>query len=85
MALDIEKIINYVLKHPGNYPGAHNRPAARTGKGCKPVESKAGLLIMWRSLSEYLLEKLESGKNVNIKGFGAFAFKIDTDLPRVAQ
>lgn len=81
----VEKIIEYILKNPDNYPGEHQSPAARTKSASKPLESKAQLMIMWRALSEYLEEKLKSGKNVNIRGFGAFAFDIKTDLPRIAQ
>ncbi len=69
-----EKIINYILRHPSNYPGAHQSPGARTGVGAKPLEAKSQLLIMWKALAEYLEEKLLMSKNVNIKGFGAFAF-----------
>jgi len=39
---------------------------------------------MWGALSQYIEDKLREGKNVNIKGFGAFAFNIQTDLPRIA-
>jgi len=81
---DVEKVIEYILKNPDNYPGAHVEPAARTGGGFKPLEPKAQMMIMWRALCNYLEEKLTSGKNVNIKGFGAFAFDIKTDLPRIA-
>lgn len=81
---DVEKIIEYILANPTNYPGAHNDPAARTETGFKPLEPKAQLMIMWRALCQYLEEKLKSGKNVNIKGFGAFVFDIKTDLPRIA-
>lgn len=81
---DVEKIIDYILKNPDNYPGAHVEPAARTGGGFKPLEPKAQLMIMWRALSQYLEDKLTSGKNVNIRGFGAFAFDIKTDLPRIS-
>lgn len=81
---DVEKVIEYILKNPDNYPGKHNTPAARTGFGAKPLESKAQMMIMWKALCSYLEEKLTSGKNVNIKGFGAFAFDIKTDLPRIA-
>ena len=80
----VEGIIEYILKHPDNYPGAHIDPAARTGGGFKPLEPKAQMMIMWRALSEYLEEKLKSGRNVNIKGFGAFAFDIKSDLPRIS-
>ena len=81
---DVEKIVEYILDHPVNYPGSHNDPAARTSIGMKPLEPKAQMMIMWRALWEYLEEKLKSGKNVNIKGFGAFTFDIETDLPRIA-
>ena len=82
---DIEKVIDYILKNPSNYPGAHIEPAARTDHASKPLESKAQLMIMWRALCNYLEEKLRSGKNVNIRGFGAFAFSIKTELPRIAS
>lgn len=82
---DVEKVIEYILKNPDNYPGAHQAPAARTSSSSKPLETKAQLMIMWRALCAYLEEKLKAGKNVNIKGFGAFAFEIKTDLPRIAQ
>jgi hypothetical protein len=59
---DIEKVIEYVLKYPDNYPGAHNKPAARTSSATKPLEPKAQMMIMWRALCEYLEEKLKSGK-----------------------
>lgn len=59
---DIEKVIEYILKNPSNYPGAHNEPAARTDLGQKPLEAKAQMMIMWRALCHYLEEKLKSGK-----------------------
>ena len=39
--MNYEKLIEYVLKHPRNYPGAHNKPAARSTPGAKPLETKA--------------------------------------------
>lgn len=42
------------------------------------------MMVMWKALSEYIYEKLTSGQNVNIKGFGAFAFEIKTELPKIA-
>jgi len=41
-------------------------------------------MVMWKALSEYIFERLSSGQNVNIKGFGAFAFEIKTELPKIA-
>lgn len=81
---DIEKVIEYVLKNPTNYPGAHAEPAPRTSSGAKPLEPKAQMMIVWKALCTYIEEKLRSGKNVNVRGFGAFAFDIKTDLPRIA-
>lgn len=36
-----EKVIEYVLKHAANYPGAHQKPAARAAPGARPLEAKA--------------------------------------------
>ena len=41
-------------------------------------------MIVWKSLTEYLRERLSESKSINIKGFGAFTFDIETDLPRIA-
>ena len=43
------------------------------------------MLIIWRSLVEYLNENLRAGKSVNIKKFGAFTFDISTELPKIAM
>lgn len=53
--------------------------------GAKPLESKAQMLIMWKALAQYVEEMLQAGKNVNIKNFGAFAYQIKTELPKIAQ
>ena len=42
------------------------------------------MLIVWRSLIEYLGNNLKQGKSVNVKNFGAFTFDIATELPRIA-
>lgn len=75
------------MKNAKSYPGAHIDSTNQAGHGNKPrlERAKAQLLIMWGALSQYIEDKLREGKNVNIKGFGAFAFNIQTDLPRIAQ
>jgi len=42
------------------------------------------MMIIWKSMIEYLGNNLRAGKSVNIKGFGSFTFDIDTELPRIA-
>lgn len=43
------------------------------------------MIIIWKSLIEYVNNNLQASKSVNIKGFGAFTFDIDTELPRIAS
>lgn len=42
------------------------------------------MIMIWKSLVEYLKNNLSQGKSVSIKKFGAFTFDISTDLPRIA-
>jgi nucleoid DNA-binding protein len=42
------------------------------------------MMIIWKSMIEYLNNNLRAGRSVNIKGFGSFTFDIDTELPRIA-
>ena len=41
--------------------------------------------IIWRALITYLDNTLRAGKSVNVKKFGAFAFDIVTELPKISQ
>lgn len=43
------------------------------------------MMIIWKSMIEYLNNNLRAGRSVNIKGFGSFTFDIDTELPRIAS
>lgn len=43
------------------------------------------MLIIWKCTVEYVAELLRQGKGVNIPGFGAFTFDVETDLPRTAS
>eukprot|EP00826_Nyctotherus_ovalis_P023237 TRINITY_DN1787_c0_g1_i1.p1 TRINITY_DN1787_c0_g1~~TRINITY_DN1787_c0_g1_i1.p1 ORF type:complete len:285 (+),score=80.78 TRINITY_DN1787_c0_g1_i1:217-1071(+) len=73
-----------MLKNPGLYPGKHLLPAPRNTPALKPLEPLAQAMIIWRAMTQYVQEKLENGKNVNVRGFGAFAFDISTGLPKIA-
>jgi nucleoid DNA-binding protein len=42
------------------------------------------MIIVWKSMVEYLSNNLKAGRSVNIKKFGAFTFDIQTELPRIA-
>ena len=41
------------------------------------------MLIIWKSLIEYVNEHVREGKSVYIKKFGCFTFKVDTELPKI--
>jgi len=42
------------------------------------------MIIIWKSLIEYLNNNLQAGKSINVKSFGAFTFDIATELPRIS-
>lgn len=42
------------------------------------------MMIIWKSMIEYLGNNLRQGKSVYIKKFGSFTFDINTELPRIA-
>lgn len=83
--MEIEGIIQFILKYPNRYPGLHQIPQPRATPGLKPLEPSSQLLIIWRSTVEYIQENILAGRGVNIKGFGAFTFAIETDHPRTAN
>jgi hypothetical protein len=82
--MDIEKIVEWILKNGSSYPGKHNYPTERTSDACKPLEPKSQMMIVWKSLVSYLNENLRSGKSINVKRFGTFTFDIHSELPRIA-
>lgn len=82
--MDIERIVEWILKNGSAYPGKHNYSTERTSVACKPLEPKSQMIIIWKSMIEYLNNNLRAGRSVNIKRFGAFTFDIDTELPRIA-
>jgi hypothetical protein len=79
--VNIEGIIDYILKAGNAYPGCHSRPTERTSPSQPPLEPKAQMMIIWRALVTYLDTKLRAGQGVYVKNFGAFTFDIKTDLP----
>jgi nucleoid DNA-binding protein len=76
--MDIDQIFSWILTHKQNYPGKHLESQPRTVQSFKPLEPKSQLHVIFKSLSEYIKENLSSGKSVNLKGFGAFSFEIDS-------
>lgn len=83
--MNIDNVIDYILKNPNTYPGKHNFPTERTTSSQQPLEPKSQMQIIWRALITYLDNKLRTGQSVNIKKFGAFTFDITTDLPNIAR
>lgn len=73
-----DQIFSWILKNAKNYPGKHQEPQPRTLSSFKPLEPKSQLHVIFKSLSEYIKENIASGKSVNLKGFGAFSFEIDS-------
>ena len=43
------------------------------------------MLIIWKSLIEYIGENVRAGRSVNIKKFGSFTYDIQTELPKIAN
>jgi nucleoid DNA-binding protein len=76
--MDVDQIFNWILSHSKNYPGKHQESQPRTVSSFKPLEPKSQLHVIFKALSEYIKENLSSGKSVNLKGFGAFSFEVDS-------
>lgn len=72
-----------IISNPNVYQGLHQESCPRTSDSFKPLEVKAQMLIIWRSFSEYLREKIYDGKGINIKNFGAFTFEVSSELPKL--
>lgn len=85
MVMDIDKIIDWILKNETKYPGKHNHSTQRTMPNLKPLQPKAQLLIIWKALIQYVENNVRAGKSVNIKKFGAFTYDVETELPKIAQ
>lgn len=73
------------MSHPQNYPGRHLMSQARTFEAVKPLDPKAQFHLIFKGLGEYIRENMASGRGINYRGFGAFAFEVDTDLVKPAQ
>jgi len=82
--MNIDQIFDWILTHKQNYPGKHQESQPRTIGSMKPLEPKAQFHIIFKSLSEYIKENLASGKSVNLKGFGAFSFEVDSSCVQPA-
>jgi len=40
--------------------------------------------IIFKGTAEYIKENLKAGKSVNMRGFGAFSFEVDSELKKPA-
>jgi len=78
--MNTDQIFSWILSHAKNYPGKHQESQPRTLNNFKPLEPKSQFHVIFKSLSEYIKENLASGKSVNLKGFGAFSFEIDSSF-----
>lgn len=85
MSLNIEQIIDYILKNGDKYPGKHNVSTNRTEPSMKPLQPKSQYLIIWKSFIEYIQEHLQAGRSINVKNFGCFTFNVQTELPKIAD
>ena len=81
--MQIEQIVEFIIKNPHAYPGTHLFPAERTSDAFKPLEPKSQMLVIWRALCEYLKENIQMYKGVYIKNFGTFTYEVKTTLPRL--
>jgi len=78
--MNIDQIFTWILNHPKNYPGKHQESQPRTVTSFKPLEPKSQFHIIFKAMSEYMKENLASGKSVNLRGFGAFSFEVQSAL-----
>ena len=81
--MEIEQIVEYLLKHTSLYPRKHLYPGERTSSAFKPLEPKSQLLLIWKATCDYVKEQLMNYKGVNLKGFGAFTYEIHQTLPKL--
>lgn len=81
--MNIDQIAQFIINNPKTYPGLHQESCSRTSEAFKPLELKSQMLIIWRAFCEYLGEKTNEGKGINIKNFGAFTFEVQTELPKL--
>lgn len=79
--MNIESIVDWILKNPTIYPGRHLSPCERTNGSFKPLEAKSQLLVIWRATCEYIKEQFCKYKGINIRGFGAFTYEVRQTLP----
>lgn len=56
--MNIEQIIDWILKNGNKYPGKHNNSTQRLSPNMKPLQPKAQYLIIWKSFIEYIHENL---------------------------
>lgn len=81
--MDFNQIIDFIIANKNTYVGLHQESCARTSDAFKPLEVKSQFMIIWKAFCEYLKEKINECKGINIKNFGAFTFEVETELPKL--
>jgi len=71
----VKQLVQHVLNNPKHYPGPHNFAQPRTSQGLAALDTTRQMMLIWDAMSQHMLEQLESGKSVNVQGFGTFTFE----------
>ena len=83
--MNIEGVINYIIKSAKQFPGSHQTPQPRTSASCSPIEAFNQMMLIWKATTAYLKDNIEQGWGINIKNFGAFTFEVQSELPKPAH
>lgn len=81
--MDFNHIVEWIINNKNTYIGLHQESCPRTSEAFKPLEVKSQFMIIWKAFCEYLREKVNDCKGVNIRNFGAFTFEVETQLPKL--
>ena len=83
--LNWDKIFQFILNKPHQYPGPHLDSQPRQEAHHKPLEPCSQFHVVTNALCHYIEDNLKAGKGVNIRNFGAFTFEMETDKVQPAQ
>ena len=72
--LNIDNIINFVLKNDLKYPGSHQFSSERTNKTAPILTPEAQLKLIWKEFNIYLENRLLNFESIKIPNFGTFIF-----------
>ena len=72
--LNIDNIINFILKNDLKYPGNHQFSTERTNKTAPVLTPESQLKLIWKEFNAYLERRLLNGESIKIPNFGTFIF-----------